>query len=337
MKNNQVLDVLAREGVLLNVSVRFWRAAKKLKAEDLGLDPDTVTNHLISLGHKKLVPKDALKNFALIESRAHALVDASTFPFLGGMARFLPNAKLGAVTARLDALEQEFAAELSRFKAQYASLRVDAAREWWNAARRLVSDPDRLVATIEASFPQSDGLDRYFSFQTHLFQVAVPNGSAQLDLIAAADQQSIVDARNRAAQEAAKKIRTGAEQFVGDCVATLRQETAKLCDEMLQSMSSGKTQGVHQKTLNRLVRFIDQFKELNFAGDSEMDEQLEHMRQEFLSRTAEEYRDSTTAQVRLRAGLDRLRGTARELAQKDSSEIVARFGQMGVRRFNLAA
>ena len=249
----------------------------------------------------------------------------------------MPNTKLGPVTAKLDTLEQEFAAELSRFKAQYASLRVEAAREWWDAARRLVSDPDRLVATIEASFPQADGLDQYFSFRTHLFQVAVPNGNAQFDLIAAADQQAIAEARSRAAQEAAQKIRAGTEQFVSDSVATLRQETAKLCDEMLRSMSNGKTQGVHQKTLNRLVRFVDQFKELNFAGDREMEEQLDRVRSEFLSRTAEEYRDSASAQAKLRTGLGKLRDTARELAQQDATEIVARFGQMGVRRFNLAA
>ncbi|MBT3192514.1 MAG: hypothetical protein HN341_08160 [Verrucomicrobia bacterium] len=337
MQNNDILSVLSRSGVLLNTSIRFWRASKKLKAEDLGLDPDTVTNHLISLGHKKLVPREALKNFALIESRAHALVDSATFPFLGGIARYLPNAKLGAVTARLEGLEQEFVFELSRFKAQYSSLRVEAAREWWDAARRLVNDPDRLVATIEASMPQAAELDRYFSFNTHLFQVAVPEKSSQLELIAAADQQAIADARDRAAQEAARKIRTGAEVFVSDCVATLRQETAKLCDDMLDSMSAGKTQGVHQKTLNRLVRFVDQFKELNFAGDREMEEQLERVRREFLSRTAEEYRDSSTAQARLRTGLGKLRDTARELAHQDASEIVASFGQMGVRRFNLAA
>ena len=52
MSDNRLLDVLTREGVLLNVSVRFWRAAKKLQAQDLGLDPSDVTDRLISLGHK---------------------------------------------------------------------------------------------------------------------------------------------------------------------------------------------------------------------------------------------------------------------------------------------
>ena len=101
-------------------------------------------------------------------------------------------------------------------------------------------------------------------------------------------------------------------------------------------MSQGKTP-VHQKTLNRLVRFCETFKDLNFAGDREMEQQLEHVRQEFLSRTADEYRESAGAQARLRAGIGKLRDTARELAQQDAGELVASFGQLGRRRFNLAA
>ncbi len=77
--NQNLLDVLTREGVLINVSVRYWRAAKQLNSHDLGLDPDDVTDRLISMGHKRLVPKDALAAFALIESRAHALVESATY------------------------------------------------------------------------------------------------------------------------------------------------------------------------------------------------------------------------------------------------------------------
>ena len=106
---NQLLDVLTREGVLINVSVRYWRATKKLKAEDLGLDPERVTDRLISLGHKKLLPKSALDALALVESRAHSLVESSTFPFLKGLSRFLPNSKLEEVLHKIRGLEQDFA------------------------------------------------------------------------------------------------------------------------------------------------------------------------------------------------------------------------------------
>jgi hypothetical protein len=295
----------------------------------------TVTNHLISLGHKKLLPKEALKTLALIESRAHSLVEASTFPFLGGLARFLPNARLADTTNRLNELEGEFDQARRRFMADYGELRVNASREWWDAARKLVTDPDRLVSTIEASFPEPGRMDRYFGFSTQMFQIRAPE-SLGMELIDAADQQEIARARTQAAADAARQINEGVQGFVTDCVGTLREETAKLCEQMLASMQSGQT-GVHQKTLNRLVKFIDQFKTLNFAGDQEMEEHLERARSELLGMTAEEYRDSDAARRRLTDGLRGLADTAREMARQDAREVVERFGVMGRRKFNLAA
>jgi hypothetical protein len=333
--SNQLLDVLTREGVLINVSVRYWRAAKKLKAEDLGLDPNDVTDRLISLGHKKLLPRDALARFALIESRAHALVEASTFPFLNGLGHFLPNRKLEEVTKILQGLETEFTAAKEQFMSEYADLRVEAAREWYEAARKLVTDPDRLVATIESAFPRPNQMDRYFGYLVDLFQISVPK-RLETELVSLGDQQGIVSARQQAADQARRQITAGVDRFVQDCVASLREQTAQLCQDMLTSMKDGKS-GVHQKTLNRLVGFIDQFRQLNFAGDQELEAQLEEVRKQFLGRTAEEYRDNKTARSKMTEGIQRLAETALQMARQDTREVVERFGQLGVRRFNLAA
>ena len=78
-----------------------------------------MTERLISLGHKRLLPREALAQFALIESRAHAVVDAATFPFLGGIGRFLPNRKLRETTVRLHELEAEFAKARRSFARRY--------------------------------------------------------------------------------------------------------------------------------------------------------------------------------------------------------------------------
>ncbi len=333
--NNHLLDALTREGVLITVGVRYWRATKKLSPQDLGLDPDNVTERLISLGHKKLLPREALERFALVESRAHSLIEASTFPFLNGLGHFLPNAKLETVTRKLKELEVEFEVARQSFLNQYAELRQQASAEWYEAARRLVSDPERLVATIEASFPNLAQMQRAFGFETHLFQLRAPEG-LDMALVSQGEQEQVIAARQRAAEEAAAQIQQGAESFVAECAASLRQQTADLCQEMLESMRTGKT-GIHQKTLNRLLRFIDQFKQLNFVGDREMEGQLERVRQEFLVRSAEDYRDDTGAKARLQEGLAALAQTAPDLAQQDSRELVERFGQLGQRRFHLAA
>ena len=331
---NQLLDVLTREGVLISVSVRYWRAAKKLQADDLGLQPDNVSKELISLGHKKLLPKEALQPLALVESRAHALIESSTFPFLG-VARFLPNAKLQEVTERLAELERDFVRAKLAFLGNYEELREQARRDWTAAAERLVEEPELLVARIEAAFPTPEKMEQSFRFSTQLFQIRIPE-SPELRCVEAADQDALIRAREAAAREASARIHRDVERFVGDCVATLRRETATLCEEMLASMQGGKT-GVHQKTLNRLIRFIDEFRELNFVGDREMDAQLDRVRREFLTRSAEEYRDNEVARERLEGGLRSLADTARELAGRDSRELVERFGQLGRRRILKAA
>ena len=333
--NQNLLDVLTREGVLISVSVRFWRAAKKLQAQDLGLDPDDVTDRLISLGHKRLMPKDALSKFALIESRAHALVEASTFPFLNGIARFLPNRKLGEVTSRLGELETEFHAAQETFGSRYASLREQAVMEWREQAHRLAQDPERIVASVSAAFPAPARLDRYFSFSTSLFQIRLPE-TLDAELVTSGDRQELMRARAQAAQDARRKIGEGVETFVGDCVASLREQTATLCQEMLESFRQGKT-GVHQRTLNRLTDFIDQFRALNFAGDDELESRLTRVRDAYLTTSAEQYRDDTGARQRMTDGIRRLADAARELASADTSAVVESFGRMGTRRFTLAA
>jgi hypothetical protein len=56
-----------------------------------------------------------------------------------------------------------------------------------------------------------------------------------------------------------------------------------------------------------------------------------------LTRTAEEYRDSASARARLVNGLSRLRDQASQMARENATELVQRFGEMGRRKFNLAA
>lgn len=333
--NSDLLKVLTREGVLINVSVRYWRANKKLNAQDLGLDPDDVSDRLISLGHKRLLPREATSRLNLVESRTHAFIEANTFPFLGGIAKFLPNPKLAEVQEKLSEFEAEFADAREAFIDSYASERNRALDEWQVMATRLAADPRGLMAAIEDSFPAAGRLQKRFAFDVQMFQIAAPANLSR-ELVAAGEQEKIIEARRQAAREARQQIQADTSSFVAECVTSLRGQTAQLCDEMLNSMRSGKTQGVHQKTLNRLVRFIDQFKAMNFADDREMEQRLEQVRGEFLERSAEDYRNSPAAQRDLESGLTAMRDHANELLEQDAKELVERFGQMGRRKLQLA-
>ena len=199
--DNGLLSILTREGVLIKVSVSFWRGHKKLRAEDIGLESKNVSDRLISLGHKRLLPKESLQELALIEGRAHALIEANTFPFLNGLGHFIPNTKLEEVKGKLDELEGEFWGAKKRFLEKYASLRQAASKEWRKMAEKLVKDPDQLVATIEASFPFPTKMDRFYGFDINLFQIALPKHMAA-ELVTASEVQAVIEARQKAAQEA---------------------------------------------------------------------------------------------------------------------------------------
>ncbi|MDF1862594.1 MAG: DUF3150 domain-containing protein [Verrucomicrobiales bacterium] len=336
--NTDLLAVLTREGVLINASVRYPRFHKKLQAADLGLEPNRIDERLLSLGHKKLLPKEALADLALVESRTHALIEKNTFPFLGGIGHFLPNAKLVDLQERLNSQKVCFRTACENFLRRYDETRRNALLDWRSAIGQLGTTPyerDTLYAQIEEAFPDRESIEKRFAFEVHLFQIAVPEDLG-VELVTFAEQNEVRLARHEAARTAGHEIRAGVEQFVGECVTELRHQTAQLCEEMLASMRSGKTDGVHQKTLNRLVKFIGDFKQMNFCDDTEMEAQLDRVRRELLSCSAEDYRHNPAATRDLEAGLADLRDHARHLAQQEARDLVERFGQMGRRKLQLA-
>ena len=329
-QNQPLLDAICRRGVLVSTSVRYWRGCKKLAPEDLGLDPSTVSDRLIQLGHKRLIPREALSRFALIESRTHALVEAASFPFLGGIARFVPNPRLADVSGRLAGLREEFRDETLAFVADYTPLRDRALAEWRGASHQLVGS-ERLLHTIEQSFPPADSIENRFAFETRMFQVAAPD-SIRLEVVEGVQQMEVAEERRRIADEASRKLRGDLDGFIRESVTALRQETARLAREVLATIEGSET-GVHQRTLNRLSSFIENFRSLNFAGDRELEATLEQFRRDLLTRSAEDYRGSGGAMRDLTTGLDRLRESAVRLARGDAGDVLSRFGRMGVRHF----
>jgi len=335
LNNTSLLDAVCRRGVLVATSVRFWRGCKRLAPEDLGLDPANVNERLIQLGHKHLIPRDALQAFALIESRVQATVESSSFPFLGGIGRFVPNPRLADLKDKLDTLDKDFTRATLDFIAGYGPMRKKALAEWREAARNLNGDADKLIATIEQSFPPEGELTKRFGFETHLFQIAAPE-DIRLEVAEGMEEVAVADDRRRIAEEASRRMKADLDGFIRESVASMREETARLASEVLATID-GSDNGVHQRTLNRLTTFIESFRSLNFAGDTQLENTLERFRKELLNRSAEDYRKDKGAMASLTDGLARLRASAVQLAQGDAREVLARFGQMGARKFAAAS
>jgi hypothetical protein len=328
--SNPLLDAVCQRGVLITTSVRYWRGCKRLKPEDIGLEASKVSERLIRLGQKRLIPRDALSDFALIESRTHATVDGASFPFLGGIARFVPNPRIVEVTNRLESLRGEFQQATQNFVAGYGPLRDAAMAEWRQAAYQLPGSAEHLISTIEQSFPPAGTIAKRFAFEVQMFQITAPEG-IRLEIANGVAEFEATETRQRIAEQANQRLQSDLDSFVRESVASLRQETARLASDVLSTIDESKN-GVHQRTLNRISSFIDTFRALNFAGDQQLESTLERFRREMLNRSAEHYRNDSGAMASLTDGLARLRESAVQLVSEDASDIVSRFGQMGTRR-----
>ena len=214
--------------------------------------------------------------------------------------------------------------------AGYATLRDQALEEWREAARHLNGSAERLLATIEQSFPPAGEIAKRFAFETRLFQIAAPD-NIRLEVTEGIEQLKVSEDRRRIAEDASRRLQSDLDGFIRESVASLRDQTARLATDVLATID-GSENGVHQRTLNRLTTFIESFRSLNFAGDQQLETTLERFRNELLTRSAEDYRNDGQALASLTDGLARLRESAVKLAGADARDVLSRFGQMGGRK-----
>jgi hypothetical protein len=163
-----------------------------------------------------------------------------------------------------------------------------------------------------------------------MFQISAPD-NLHLEITDGIAEYEASESRRRIAEQATQRLQSDLDGFVRESVASLRRETAHLASDVLATIDQSKA-GVHQRTLNRLSNFIDNFRSLNFAGDQQLEATLERFRRDLLQRSAEDYRNNPGAMASLTDGLNRLRENAVDMVRGDATDIVSRFGQVGVRR-----
>lgn len=70
--NQDMFTKLFKDGILMDIHVRFWSAAKALDAKDLGLKESDIAK-AYHLGRKMLIPAEVIQEFRRIEGQARRL------------------------------------------------------------------------------------------------------------------------------------------------------------------------------------------------------------------------------------------------------------------------
>ncbi|MEM4250938.1 MAG: DUF3150 domain-containing protein [Candidatus Bathyarchaeia archaeon] len=268
------------DGILMDVHVSFWTAAKALNPEDLGLKPEEVAE-AYHLGRKMLIPEEVIREFRHIEGQARRVVDENSFLFAIGNARFVPKNLYKKVTDTLKEYQAKYLALVDDLIAKYGEYREKMLPIYREAAEaafiratptEMTFGPEydreaekakfveTFLARINSYYPSPESVRSRFNLWWDAYQISIPDHTLS--------------------DEYQAQMKGKITSFVDEVVKVLRAQTLEVCERVRQNLKEGKA--FRGQTLSSLSDFIDKFKDLNFVGDKEMELKLEALQKEVL-------------------------------------------------------
>ena len=140
---------------VVKLDINLWTSSKKLRAEDLVLADGSrlPPEDLASLGTKKTIHPDKLKEFNRIKKEAERICLESGTRFIGGFAN--PRTEIPRITQQLDALSKEFYAARDQFLASYTADTeswINAHSEFSEAIRRAIEPVETVASKLRFDY-----------------------------------------------------------------------------------------------------------------------------------------------------------------------------------------
>ncbi len=312
-------EVLFKQGILFDLDIGRWMAIRKLDKNDLlltNINPDA-----IHLGHKKLIPKEAVAKLGAIIGAARGALNScsSEFPIAG--ARFVRFPVLPELLMTLKSLKKQFEEEVVLLMKAYPILRQEQIKVLNTQAQSLADeriaktekkDEQALIkmwvqeqqVKNQESFPDPDKLKEKFRFEWRIFKVSAAdslNGISTEDALAAG-----------------QKMQGDLQEWIHE-TATLMHKTlgqaAAHAKELLEKQGK-----MNPKNLKPLFDAFDAFKNLDFAG-SDVQKQLNDIKTKFAYTKAEGVIDYEKSAIAINAS---------EFAQKDLKSLLDTLGNLAV-------
>src|SRR6266487_3068739 len=157
-----------KEGFLVELSIKRWRARKKLTLTELGITPPTdaaraAYEQLLTLGSKLLLPQQTLKDLETIERLARAHLREHTFktPF----GTFLPYTSYGLWKSGNEEFKARFFARRDEIVAAYPALLAQLLTEYEQIARHTYQLLLSQIDDLGDSFPDEDAFVAHFRLE----------------------------------------------------------------------------------------------------------------------------------------------------------------------------
>jgi len=261
----QNYDKIFQDGKLVNINVCMWGMSHQLSSEDVQSKinlPD-----IYKLGRKYLIKPEVYNKFKQAEQKARNYLYSKSFPFpLVPQAHFVPKSifhevyqKLWTMRGEYEALTNEFIEKYEAYKEETLAFYIDHAE------------------SLRPFYPTVDKLRNRFSFTISAFEIAFPQHFEEFDLQKEVEREEAVseakDAANTEYHRQLQEHMSKMDEFVNSVSSTLRTKVAQQCRIVVDKINGGEV--VTPVSIKALLRHVDEFRKMNFIGDTQAEVELQ--------------------------------------------------------------
>lgn len=307
VKDNWILGLM-QKGLIVQLSVKRWRATTRLTANDLGLkfvgaDGEDFSRRYLYLGLQLLLPPEVLADFITIESRGRELLRSMSFDTPWG--RFVPETALEEWDRQNTIIRNDYMTAVRLFGDRYNEI-IDRVRQDYRIfakdtwARLYPENKDGATSSFIEHFaqravekiPPREEIVSSFGYDYICFEIPLPssvqaninkaNELKRQDDLAEEEVQIQKQTKRRIADVYIEKQTKFMDSFLESTVEEIRSQIANLCVAILESM--GKTQKTSKEVTigqkNKINKLIKKVRNLNFYNDTATDNLIKDLEKE---------------------------------------------------------
>ena len=209
---------LMREGVVVKLHVRRWRAKSRLDMADLGLpsETDDLIGDLLNLGDKRLLPKDLASRLEAIESAGRKALERNGYSTFWGT--FIPASNFDAWKAENDAHKRRYLDARNELRDSYSDIVAQltdayrgAARAAFRRAKALDPGVGQPMTRLEAQRHLLDE-DQFVNLFVRRITRQIPTENQIYDSFGWEEELTYIPLPSLLAEDAAEKDRIQAER-----------------------------------------------------------------------------------------------------------------------------
>jgi len=305
-KNDWALALMSK-GVIVKLSISWWRAKSSISAEELGLrfkDNEVISfmKKYVNLGSENLLPPEVISEIQYIDQKARENLKNHSFDTIWG--KFVPYTAFIQWQDNDKLIQEDFYKAAKNLCDSYDSI-LDIVRQEYRKmagdvwARLYPNDPhgvtssfvEEFVSKVISKIPSRNNIFKSFNYDSTFFTIPLPSlieeNISQADKIKSDremdkfDNELEKETKKRIANEYMKRKQEYIDGFLEATVTSMRSYVADLCDGVLQSMTKPDSKNdVTKIQREKIKNIIKKVKLLNFHDDTVIDQTLKDLETE---------------------------------------------------------